>query len=115
MKQEPRPVIHLGSSLGGPISWAESLGISKAGQTVLVLLMEESQIWHQLAGSVGGGFRKGTMASVPLEVRHFSPPSIPLVPFKLLPHCLSSKGVSLSWVCVDSLRGTAWGSRSFFH
>ena len=35
------------SSLGG----TESLGISKAGQTVLDSLME-SQIWHQPAGSV---------------------------------------------------------------
>ena len=77
--------------LGG----TESLGISNAGQTLLARLME-SQIWRQLAGSVGGGFRKGTMASVPLEVRHFSPPSIPLVPFKLLPCCWNSEGVSLS-------------------
>ena len=43
----------------------ESLGISKVGQTVLTRLME-SQIWHQPAGSVQGGFRKGTMASVRL-------------------------------------------------
>ena len=49
----------------------EPLGISKAGQTVLARLME-SQIWHQLDGSVGGGLRKGTMASVHLDARHFS-------------------------------------------
>ena len=53
--------------LGG----AESLGISKVGQTVLARLME-SQIWHQLAVSVGGGFRKGTMASARLDARQFS-------------------------------------------
>ena len=35
------------SKLGG----AESLGISKAGLTVLARLIE-SQIWHQSAGSV---------------------------------------------------------------
>ena len=60
---------HLGwaHKLGG----AESLGISKAGQTMLAKLME-TQIWHQLASSVGGGFRKGTMTSGPLDVRHFS-------------------------------------------
>ena len=52
--------------LGG----VESLGISKAGQTVLARLME-SQIWHQLAVSVGGGFRKGTMVSAHLDARHF--------------------------------------------
>ena len=60
-----------------PLWWAhklggeESLGISKVGQTVLARLME-SQIWHHLASSVGGGFRKGTMPSVRLDVRHFS-------------------------------------------
>ena len=60
---------HLGwaHKLGG----AESLGISKAGQTMLAKLME-TQIWHQLASSVGGGFRKGTMASACLDARHFS-------------------------------------------
>ena len=52
-------------------SGAKSLGISKAGQTVLARLME-SQIWHQLAGSMGGAFRKGTMASAHLDARHFS-------------------------------------------
>ena len=53
------------SGLGGP----ESLGISKAGQTVLPRLMR-SQIWHQLAGSVA--FIKGTRASACLDARHFS-------------------------------------------
>ena len=38
------------------MSGAESLGISRARQTVLARLME-SQIWHQLAGSVSGGER----------------------------------------------------------
>ena len=32
------------------LGWCESLGISKAGQTVLARLLE-SQIWHQLASS----------------------------------------------------------------
>ena len=50
---------------------AESLGISKAGQTVVVRSLE-SLIWHQLAGSVEERFRKGTMASAPLDARHFS-------------------------------------------
>ena len=49
---------------------AESLGISKVGQIVLARLME-SQIWHQLVGSVGEGFGKGTMASAHLDSRHF--------------------------------------------
>ena len=50
---------------------AESLGISKVGQIALARLME-SQIWHQLSGSIGGGFRKGTMDSAHLDARHFS-------------------------------------------
>ena len=32
----------------------------------------ESQIWHQLIGSVWGGLSKGTIASARLDVRHFS-------------------------------------------
>ena len=50
---------------------AESLRISKVGQTVLARLME-SLIWHQLASCVGGGFRKGTMTSARFDARHFS-------------------------------------------
>ena len=43
------------------------------------------------------------------------PPYMPLMPFKLLSWCWSSEGVWLSSLCVASLRGTAWDSRSFFH
>ena len=57
----------LGHKFGG----VEPVGIAKAGQTVLARLME-SQIWHQLVSSVWGGFRKGTMASVHFDARHFS-------------------------------------------
>ena len=32
----------------------------------------ESQLWHQLASSVGGRLGKGTMASAYLDARHFS-------------------------------------------
>ena len=73
MKHEARPAIHMEKQLGWApkLGRAESLGISKVGQTVLARLME-SQIWHQLAGSVEGGFRKGTMASACLNARHFS-------------------------------------------
>ena len=62
-------------SLGGSVSWvAQSLGISKVGQTVLPRLME-FQIWYQLAGSMTlleGGLRKETVASAGLDVRNFS-------------------------------------------
>ena len=65
MKHEPRSVIHIEKQL----EWAcklggkKSLEISRAEKTVLARLME-SHIWHQPASSdsVGGGFRKGTMA-----------------------------------------------------
>ena len=70
---EARPAIHVEKQLGWPhkLGGPESLGIYKAGQTVLARSME-SQIWHQLASSVEGGFRKGTMASVHPDARHFS-------------------------------------------
>ena len=50
----------------------ESLGIFKEGKIVLARLME-SQISHQLFGSVWEGFRKRTLASAHLDARHFSP------------------------------------------
>ena len=57
---------------------AESLGISKTGQIVLMV----SQIWHKLAGSVGGAFRKGQWPLLAL---------MPTYPFLPLSHwCLSS-------------------------
>ena len=43
------------------------------------------------------------------------PPCMPLVPLKLLPQCCSSDGMTLSKFVCGYLRGTAWGSRSFFH
>ena len=74
VKLEPRSVICIekqlvwASKLGG----VQSLGISKADQTVLARLME-SQLCHQLTGSVAlWGVRKGTMASAHLDARHFS-------------------------------------------
>ena len=68
MQLEPRPAIHMEKQLGWTqkICGAKSLGISKAGPIVLARLME-SQIWHQLASCVGGGFTKGTMASAHLD------------------------------------------------
>ena len=73
VKHEQRPAIHMEKQLGWTqkLGGAESLGISKASQTVVARLMD-SQIWHQLAGSFGGGFRKGTMASACLDAAHFS-------------------------------------------
>ena len=73
MNYEPRQAIHMEKQFGRTpkLGGTESLGMSKVGQIVLARLME-SQIWHQLASSVWGGFRKGTMASAGLDARHFS-------------------------------------------
>ena len=73
MKDEPRPAIHMEKQLGWAhkLGGTESLVIFKMGQTVLARLVK-SQIWHQLASTVGGGYRKGTMASARLDARHFS-------------------------------------------
>ena len=88
MQYVPRPDIYLEKQLWWALKLGgrESLGISKVGQTVLARLIE-SQIWYQLAGSVGGGFRKSIMVSVHLDARHLS---FSLVLFKLLPWCWSS-------------------------
>ena len=74
---------------------SESLGISKAGQTLLARLMD-SQIWHQLAGSVGGVSEKGQWPLLTLMPDTSVSPCVPLVPFKLLPQCWSPEGVSQS-------------------
>ena len=75
MKHEPRQAILIEKQLGWAhkLGGTESLGISRVGQTMLARLME-SQIWTQLASSMGGGFRKGTMASACLDARHLSFP-----------------------------------------
>ena len=77
--------------LGG----AESLEISKAGQTVLPSLTE-SQIWHQLATSValsGEGPEKGQWLLFTLMPDISISPSMPLVPSKLPPWLQSPEGV----------------------
>ena len=77
MKHKPRPTIHMEKQLGWTrkLGGSESLGISKEGRTLLARLME-SQMWHQIAGSVGGGFTNGTTASACLDARHFSFPVV---------------------------------------
>ena len=77
-------------------------GISRAGQTVLARLME-SQIWLRLQALwLWSLFSLGESCSpAPALIPDTSvPPCMPLVPFRLLPQCWSSKGVSLSkFVC----------------
>ena len=63
------------SSLGGPISWVQwnfwgsPIESNSVSQVDGVLDMAPA-CW--LCGSVGGGFRKGTMASAHLDARYFS-------------------------------------------
>ena len=76
--------------LGG----AGSLGISKAGQTVLARMME-SQLWYQLTSSGGEDLGKGQWLLLTLMPDTSVSPSISLVPFKMPSWCWSSEGVSL--------------------
>ena len=98
------------------LSGAEPLGISKAGHTVLARLME-FQIWHQLAGTMRGGCRKGTMASAHLNARHFSLSLNTTDVFHAATLVLELRGSESEWMspCVGSLRGNTWNSSSFFH
>ena len=96
---------------------AGSLGISNVGQTVLSRSME-SRIWHQLASSVEGGFRKGTMASADLDARHFSFSLCATGVVQAATLVLELRGSESEYrvsPCVSSLRGTAWDSSSFFY
>ena len=83
MKLEPRIAIHMEKLLGWAqkLGGTESLGISKVGQTVLDRLME-SQIWHQLAGSVGGVSEKGQWPLLTLMPDTSASPNMQRVPFK---------------------------------
>ena len=102
------------SSLDVPVNWVGwSLGISKAGQTLLAKLME-SQIWHQLAGSValcGEGLEKGQWPLLALMADTSLPPCMPLVPFKLLPQCWSSERVHLCKSVCGFFKGNCLYSR----
>ena len=114
------------SSLGGPISW---VGWSLWGSPGwgLARLME-SQTWHQPAGSValsGEYSEKGQWpVTAFLSERKLSSnsrlipdtlvsPCMPLVPFKLLPLCWSSEGVSLSKSMHESCRKNCLGVHEF--
>ena len=73
---------------------AESLGISKADQTVLARLME-SQIWQWLADSVAlwwEGLEKGKKPMLVLMPDTSVPSFMPPVPFKLLALVLELRG-----------------------
>ena len=93
---------------------AESLGISKAGQTVLARLME-SQLWHQLASFVGAGFRKGTMASARLDARCFSSSLYAIGAFQAATLVLELRGSESEWVrvCGGFFKRTCLGLQKF--
>ena len=94
----------------------ESMGISKAGQTVLARLIQ-SQIWHQSASSVREGTRKRTIASAHLDARYLSLPLHTTGAPQVATPVPEPRGreCELLSLCVGSLRETAWGSRNFFH
>ena len=75
--------------LGG----AEFSGDLQSGSNRGSNRLMESQIWHQLASFVGGGFKKGTMASVCLDARYFS-------------SCLYATGAFQAATSVLELRGS---------
>ena len=81
----------------------------------------ESQICHQPAGSGGWEepwrFRKGTMASTCLDARHFSSFLCATCAFQAATLVLELRGSESELVslCVNSFKGTAFGSSIFFH
>ena len=75
MKLETRPDIHMEKQLrwACKVGGTESLGISRAEKSVSQIdgISDMAPVcW--LHRSVGGGFRKGRMASACLDARHFS-------------------------------------------
>ena len=82
MSQE-QPSYGKAAWVGPYLGCGRDSGNLKASQTVLARLME-SQIWHQLASSVGGGLEKGQWPLLALMPDTSIPSFMPLVPFKLL-------------------------------
>ena len=79
-------------------------------------------------GSIGEGFRKGTMATIYLSVWEKAVPQLlpwcQTLQFILACHwylssCYPGSGAQREWVwvspCMGSLRGITWNSRSFFY
>ena len=97
MQHEPRPTIHIEKQLwwACKLDEAESLGIFKVDQQCLPGWWSLRYGISLVQGFYVGGFRKGTMASAHLDARHLSFSQYVTVPYKLLPQCWSSEGVSL--------------------
>ena len=94
-KHEPKPAIHMEKQLGWAhrLGGVDSLGISKAGQTMLTRLMEYDT---SLSALLGEGLEKRQWPLLALIPDTSVSRCIPLVPFKLLPGCWNSERVSLS-------------------
>ena len=107
--------------MGKQLGWAhklgaeESLRISKASQIVLARLME-SQIWHQLTGSVGEEFNNRQWPLLTLMPDTSVSPCIPSVLSRGYPGAGAQR--ELVWVgesvCVFFKRN-CFGSSSVFH
>ena len=101
---------------------AKPQGISRAAQTTLVRLME-SQIWPLPAVSVAQKRNNGLCPpfclgeicppALALMPDTSLPPHMPLVPFKLLPQCLSSEGVNVSKSMCKPFKRHCLGLREF--
>ena len=89
-----KTAIHMEKLLGwaSKLGREESLEISKASQTVLDRLMASTS----LLALWGKCLEKGQWPLLALMQDTSVPPCVPLVPFKLLPLCWSSEGVSLT-------------------
>ena len=130
MNHEPRSVVHMEKQLWWlcKLHGTESLGISQVGQTVLARLIE-SHIWHQpaISGALLGEGSEGQWLLPTLCVGESCPrdltlmpytsvsPCMPLVPFMLLLSAGAQRERIRISLCVSSLRGTSWDSRSFFN
>ena len=103
------------SNLGGPLSWVGQSIWGSQGGSNSVSQVDGVSDWHQLAGSVGVGFRKGTMASACLNSRHFY--FLPVCQWcfsSSYPGAGAQEGVSLSRrVCVWFFKRNCLGLKQF--
>ena len=86
------------------LQWISKVGISR---------LMESQMWHQLTGSVVGGFSKGTMASAHLDARHFSFSMCVTGDFQTATQVLEFRGSESKSVC-GSFKRNCLGLQKFF-
>ena len=111
MKHEPRPAIDMEKQLGwGGVSGDLQGGANSVSQFDGVSYMAPA------AGSValwGEGSEKGQWPLLALMPDTSVPPCVPLVPFKLLPQCWSSEGVSLSKSICGFFKGNCLGLQNF--